>query len=134
MGAWGVGVFENDTACDYAAEITETTGTGKLESTLDRILTARESSPESPECEEALAAADIIARLNGKFGDSTAYTEEIDKWVERVNLVPSSALVEKAHRTVTRIVTGPSELHDLWSESGELELWKLSLQGLLQRL
>jgi len=134
MGAWGVGVFENDTACDYAAEIAETTSTAKLESTLDRILTAGESAPESPECEEALAAADIIARLKGSFGDRTAYTEEIDKWVERVKLVPSDALVEKARRTATRIMTGPSELHDLWSESGELESWKSSLEGVLQRL
>ncbi len=68
MGAWGVGVFENDTACDYAAEIAETTNTAKLESTLDRILTAGGSSPESPECEEALAAAEIIARLKGSLG------------------------------------------------------------------
>jgi hypothetical protein len=134
MGAWGVGVFENDTACDYAAEITETTSTAKLESTLDRILTAGGSSPDSPECEEALAAADIIARLKGRFGDRTAYTEEIDKWVERVKLAPSDTLVEKARRTITRIVTGPSELHDLWSESGELESWKSSLEGVLQRL
>jgi Domain of unknown function (DUF4259) len=129
-----VGVLENDTACDYAAEIAETTNTAKLESTLDRILTAGESSPESSECKEALAAADIIARLKGKFGDRTAYTEEIDKWVERVKLAPSDALVEKARRTVTRMVMGPSELHDLRGESGELESWKSSLEGLLQRL
>ena len=134
MGAWGVGVFENDTACDYAAEIAETTSTARLESTLDRILVVGESSPESPECEEALAAAEIVARLKGNFGDRTAYTEEIDKWVERVKLKPSDSLVEKARRTVTRIAAGTSELHDLWSESGELESWKSSLQGLLQRL
>jgi hypothetical protein len=70
----------------------------------------------------------------GEFGDRTAYTEEIDKWVERVKLAPSDALVEKARRTITRIATGPSELHDLWSESGELESWKSSLEGVLQRL
>jgi uncharacterized protein DUF4259 len=134
MGAWGVGVFEDDTACDYAAEVAGTTGTAKLESTLDRILTAGGSSPESPECEEAVAAADIIARLKGKFGDRTAYTEEIDKWVESIKLAPSDALVEKARRTIVRIVTGPSELRDLWSESGELESWKSSLEGVLQRL
>ena len=134
MGAWGTDAFDNDTACDYAGEIAGTRNLTKLEATVDRVLQAGESYLEAPEAEEALAAADIIARLNGNFGVRNAYTKTIDAWVAQANLTPGAALLEKARRAVTRIITEPSELLDLWNESDEAAKWKLSVEALRTRL
>jgi len=134
MGAWGVGTFENDTACDYAFEVAETSNLSKLESTLDHALASDKAYLEAPRAEEALAAADIIARLRGRFGARDAYTEKIDEWVGRVGLSPSDELVEKARRCVTRVMTQPSELLDLWTESDEFSSWRSSAEELLRRL
>lgn len=134
MGAWGVDTFENDTACDYALEVTKDSNFARMESTLDRTLSTGGEYLEAPDAEEVLAAAEIIARLRGQFGQRTAYTQQIDEWVGRVNLSPSGELVEKARRCVVRVMTQPSELLDLWTESDQFESWQSSVEGLLRRL
>jgi hypothetical protein len=134
MGAWGVGTFENDTACDFAGEVAKGSSLAKVEAALDRVLKAGDKYLEAPDASEALAAADIVARLSGNFGDRTPYTEELDKWVERIKIAPSSALLDKARRSIERVLAEPSELLELWQESGEFELWKQSVDGVLVRL
>lgn len=134
MGAWGAGIFDNDTACDFAAEVVASRDLSMLEGTFDRILTAGSGDVEAPDAEEALAAADIIARLKGRLRAQTAYTAEIDQWVDRLKLSPSDGLVDKARRAVDRILTEPSELLDLWRESDHFESWKRSIEDLSRRL
>jgi hypothetical protein len=134
MGAWGTDTFDNDTACDFAAEIAGTRNLAKLEATVDRVLQMGDAYLEAPDAEEGLAAADIIARLNGNFGVRNAYTETIDAWVAQFNLSPSGALVEKARRVVARVLTEPSELLELWNESDEANKWRLSVEALRTRL
>ena len=133
MGAWGIGTFENDTACDFAAKVAEEGGLVVLEQALDQVL-ASTNYLEAPDAEEGLAAADIVARLNGSPGDRTAYTAEIDAWVERSKAIPSEALIEKARRSVMRILTEPSELLALWQDSGDFGAWKGSVEEVSRRL
>jgi|SRR5579864_3703251 len=136
MGAWGAGTFENDNACDFAAEIANCSDLKKIEAAFDKVLKAGTGYLEAPDAEEALAAADIVARLQGKFGQRDAYTEEIDKWAEsnKVTLAPSADLLEKACRVLVRVMIEPSELAELWEESDEADSWKASVNELSQRL
>jgi hypothetical protein len=134
MGAWGVDVFDNDTACDYAASVAETSNLAKIEATISGVLHSGTKYLEAPDGEECLAAADIVARLRGNFGICNAYTEDIDRWVKSIKLLPSPDLLDKARRAVERVSTGPSELIDLWTQSDEFEAWKSSVDGLRQRL
>ena len=46
----------------------------------------------------AIAAAEVIARLLGNWGERNSYTETVDAWVERVRLRPSPELVERARQ------------------------------------
>jgi uncharacterized protein DUF4259 len=39
MGAWGTGIFDNDTACDWAYGLKETNDLSLIESALDKVLT-----------------------------------------------------------------------------------------------
>jgi hypothetical protein len=134
MGAWGNGTFENDTACDFAANVAEGNGLEVLEQALDRVLASETNYLEAPDAQEGLAAADIVARLNGSPGAQTGYTAEIDAWVERSKSTPSEALIEKARRSITRVLAEPSELLELWQESGDFEVWKASVEEVLRRL
>ena len=134
MGAWGKGTFENDTACDFAANVAEENGLVVLEQALDRVLASQTNYLEAPDAEEGLAAADIVARLKGSQGAQTAYTAKIDAWVERSKMPPSEALLEKARRSITRILTEPSELLELWRDSEDFEVWKSSVEEVSSRL
>jgi hypothetical protein len=134
MGAWGPGIFENDTACDFAADIAKGSDLTLLEQTLNRVLAVQGGYLEAPDAAEALAAADIIARLKANPGVQNAYTAAIDAWVERQPAAPSKELVDKARRCIARILTEPSEILELWTESNELDAWKSAVEEVSKRL
>ncbi|MBB5057560.1 hypothetical protein HDF16_002266 [Granulicella aggregans] len=134
MSAWGTAIFENDDAADYAASIAEDSDLHQLERTLDRTLAVGSGDLEAQDGSEALAAADIVARLLGNWGIVDDYTANIDMWVKTVKLTPSAILVTKARDSVKRVETEPSELLELWAESDELTAWKSSVDKLAQRL
>jgi hypothetical protein len=134
MGAWGCGTFENDTACDFADTVAGENGLVVLEQALDRVLATGTNYLEAPDAEEGLAAADIVARLNGTASAQTSYTATIDAWVERSKLTPSKALIEKAQCSITRILTEPSELFELWQQSPDFEAWRRSVEEISKRL
>ena len=134
MGAWGSGIFENDTACDFAADVAESTGPALLEKALDRVIAVGGDYLEAPDAVEALAAADIVARLRGNPGVQTSYTARVDVWIARQLSVPSEEIVGKARRCVTRILTEPSEILELWLESKNFEAWKRTVEEVAERL
>jgi Domain of unknown function (DUF4259) len=134
VGAWGVGVFANDTACDFAATVAEGADLAVLEQALDRVLACEGGDVDARLAEEGLAAADVIARLNGRPGVQTAYTAKIDVWVARTQLMPSKELVEKARRSNSRILAEPSELLELWQDAGLFDEWKHSVEEVSERL
>jgi hypothetical protein len=134
MGTWGIGVFENDTACDFAGDVAESGGPASLEKALDHVLAIQDGYLEASDAAEALAAADIIARLNGSRGEQTAYTASIDQWVDRQQSPPPQQLIDKARRCVSRILTEPSEMVELWQEAGEFDAWKRSVEAVFARL
>jgi hypothetical protein len=132
MGVWGEEVFENDEAADFAADVAETSDLSIIQRALDAVLEAGDDIDAST-ASDGLAAADIVARLRGHFGQVDAYTEKIDKWVKRTKLSPGEEIAEKARAVVDRIRTEPSESLDLWSED-DPAAWLASLEKLKKRL
>jgi hypothetical protein len=55
MGAWGVGTFENDDACDYAAEIANSSNLSRIEASLDHVLKSGAAYLEAPEAFSTMA-------------------------------------------------------------------------------
>jgi hypothetical protein len=134
MGAWGTGIFDNDTAADFGWAITEG-GVPVIQKALDKALAATEGCIDGDDAlTEALAAAEAVAKMKGRGGPQTAYTEELDNWIARSKIVPSKELVEKARRAVARVLTEPSELLDLWRDSEDFEEWKQVVDDLSKRL
>lgn len=134
MGAWGTGIFDNDTACDWAYTLEESDDLSVVEESLEKVISAGSEYLEAPDAEEALAAAEVIARLQGNCGDRNAYTETIDKWVSGRELKVSPELARKALSAIERVLTEPSEILELWNESEELDAWKASVSNLSSRI
>lgn len=134
MGAWANDALGNDDACDWAYGLDECDDLSLVEETLNKALSEGAEYLESPDACEALAAIEVIARLQGNWGEKNAYSEPIDAWVEKTKLVPSKALAEKAHKVIERILADESELKELWQESEEFDAWYASVKNLAGRV
>jgi len=134
MGTQSTDSFGNDIACDWTYDLEEKDGLDFTEMTLQKVLDVGAGYLEAPIAQEAVAAAEVIARLKGNYGVRDSYTVTVDKWVENHPLEPTAALVEKATKAIQRILLEPSELMELWQESDELENWKTSLEDLKLRV
>jgi hypothetical protein len=134
MGTWGAGTLDNDTAVDWMYGLGEVSDLSLIEGTLDRALAVSGEYLEAPDAEEALAAAEAVARMLGNFGVRNDYTQTMDDWVAYMNRLPPQELVTKAQRIVARIQQPPSELLELWSKSDKSEAWSRSLDDLARRL
>ena len=134
MGAWSADSFGNDDACDWAFELEASADLSIVETALDRVLKAGGGYLEAPEASQAIAAAEALARLQGNWGKRDSYSEAVDRWVEKVKLTPARSVIIKAHQVLERVLAEPSELLELWQESGEFEIWQASVQDLRERV
>ncbi len=134
MGAWDTDPFGNDTACDWIYTLEQSEGLELIEETLEKVVSLEDEYLESPDAEEALAAADAIARLKGHAYVKNSYTETLDEWVARQETEVPQDLVDLALQAIDRILTEPSELLELWEESEQFEAWKKQLDDLKGRL
>lgn len=134
MGAWGTGLFDNDTACDWAYGLEEQSDLGMIERTLDTVLAAAGEYLDASDAEEALAAIEAIARLQGHWGVRNSYTANVDAWVEKTKLQPPPALARKAHAAIDRILGEDSEILELWDDSELLDEWKQEVDALRLRV
>lgn len=134
MGAWGTGSFDNDTAGDWALGLKEARDLQYVQETLQR---AREigadTEVDASLAAEAIAAAEVVARLLGHWGERTAYSAPVDEWVQSHPVQPPDTLVEMAAEALHRVRTAPSELRELWEDS-DFEEWDAAVQDLVDRL
>lgn len=132
MGTWSHEPFGNDTAADWAYELAESHGFNCLEAAFDAVLAAEAEGPEADVGEEAVAAAEVLAKLLGQGSQSDAYTERADAWVAATALKPSAELRHKAYTALERVLSDASELWELWQESQDGEAWRASVRQLQQ--
>lgn len=63
MGAWDIDAFGNDAACDWAYELEKAKDLSLIDSTLSKVIRTGNGYLESPDSCQALAAAEVLARL-----------------------------------------------------------------------
>jgi hypothetical protein len=131
MGAWGFDSFENDDALDWVATLTESHDFSEIDTVFEAILENDNDYLEAPDCSVALAAAEVVAALNGK--GSKSLPEEIIEWIKN-KPKPSSGLIKNAQLVIDKIQT-ESELLELWKENEDVfPKWLDSLKDLKTRL
>jgi hypothetical protein len=133
MGAWGVLAFDNDDAGDWAYGLEEVDDLSLVESAMEVVEGAGDYL-ESPDAANALAACEVIARLQGQPGYTNAYTETVDNWVAAHQVKPSAKLVARAGAVIDRILGNSSELAELWRESDDGDAWVAAVEELRSRV
>jgi hypothetical protein len=133
MGAWGVDAFDNDSANDWAYGLNDVDDLSLIESAIDDIVEDEEDYLDADLATDALAACEVLARLLGNAGKHNAFTEKVNAWVAAHPLKPPATLIRRAHKAIDRIAGDESELHELWSESGDAA-WLASVNDLRSRL
>lgn len=135
MGTWGVGSFGNDTACDWSYGLQKVQDLSYVDFTLQRVLEfGSGAAVPIDDAQSAIAAAEIIARLKGRWGEEDPYSEIADKWVRSHPIAPPPALIAKAVAALERILAPPSELLEEWDEAGEAGAWSESIVELKHRV
>lgn len=131
MGAWGTGPFQNDAAGDFALTVADG-GLPVIEDAFDHVLEAGGEYLEAPSAEEAIAAAAIVARL--KDGVPLAEENDIEAWIAREQPLVSDTLIAKGRDALSRVMTEPSELLELWQETDDFPAFQACINALLRRL
>src|SRR5690554_758006 len=80
MGAWGIGNFENDDAVDWSYDIADSKGVKVLTAPLRNVVSEADYL-EAPDCCQALASAEIIAKTLSQ--DTSDLPEEIQNWLKQ---------------------------------------------------
>ena len=131
MGAWGHNTFDNDDASDWVYELEESSDLTAITDALNAVTDDAEDYIEAPECSNALAAAEVVAALNGN--PSPDLPDTVREWIAG-KLAPESSLNAKAHRAVDVVLTD-SELKELWEENAEdYPKWVACLNGIKARI
>jgi hypothetical protein len=135
MGAWDAGSFQNDTALDWAGNLSEKGDVAAIRVALVRVLEERHSEPylEVRVACEGLAAAEIIAFWLGH--PDQHFPHCLREWADRHSDSLSPDLVALARQAVCTIKTN-SELKDLWEEGNGIVApkWYAAIADLERRL
>ena len=134
MGAWGTGTFDNDTAGDWAYGLEEVDDLSLVTHTIDAVLSVGSEYLDADQGSEALAACEVVARLQGRWGPRNSYTEAVDEWVAAHDMTPSEELIDKACKAIDRVLAEPSELLELWDEGGTNDEWHAAVEDLRSRV
>ena len=92
MGTWSAEPFGNDTAADWAYGLEETSDFSLIQETLNAVV-QEDDYLDADFAQEAVAAAETLAKLLGRGSQVDAYTESVDEWVQSVSLKPDAELL-----------------------------------------
>ena len=133
MGAWAEDTFGNDTACDWIGTFLDDPGLSTVKLAIDAVLKANNYLDSDVAC-DCLAACEVIARLQGKWGLRNAYSEDLDRWIEANPIDVPEELKAAADSAIERILGANSELPELWDEGGRNEEWHTAVDDLRARI
>jgi hypothetical protein len=117
VGTWGPGVFENDETMDFLWEVEEG-GIEALRDAFDQVIDAAGRAESWAESTAVAAAAIVAAAYDGREDllpeEAVAVMPTL-----RPAIVDDPGLRDRARRAVHGVLTGDSELLELWRASGE---------------
>lgn len=133
MGAWSEETFGNDRACDWVGEFLSDPSLVAVREAVE-LVCDNDDYLESDEAQDCLAACEVIARLQGKWGVRDSYSEDLDQWIEDNPTAVPEELKDLASAAIDRILGPESELQQLWDEGDGYEAWHAAVEGLRERV
>jgi hypothetical protein len=138
MGTWGVGPFENDIAADWSWEFESADLAAGLQLITEALTVAAQADDagcylDAADGSIAIAAAAMVAVINGQPIDASGFGEDALQWITRVHPNSDASLSGLARQAVSRVIGPTSELSELWSIE-HLPLWQSAMAELLGKL
>jgi hypothetical protein len=137
MGTWGTGAFDNDDAADWSWGFENADQAAGLRLITEALSAAAQLDGAAyldvSDGACAVAAAEVVASINGQPIDESAYNETVRQWITRTRPGTDAALTVLARQALDQVASQNSELSQLWSESGSGE-WHSALAALQARL
>jgi len=131
MGAWGPGPFQNDDASDWVWDLeSDDDGSVVIEALSIIVDTPIDDLPEATECNNALAAAEVVASARGPR--SPGLPDEAIVWISAHASRIDRSWLTLASGAVERVMLY-SELKDLWDETSD-DTWHAGVADLVARL
>jgi tetratricopeptide (TPR) repeat protein len=132
LGSWDVSVFGNDESRAWLAELI---GASNCEPIFRALVNAakigKDEYLQAPDCERALAAAELVACARGKA--SGEVPPNLKAWLAEQRFVAGAQIVDMAIQVIERIVTN-SELKELWDDTDSKQEWLDCVESLRGRL
>jgi len=135
MGAWGPGIFDDDTAYDYIEEIEN------AENPKDVFIKAFETAMDTDyleydDCHAVTVSASYIdSIINGTKPRVDAADENFYPFIEKHKMLDVMHLKANAVKALEIVMSDNSELNELWSDNAELyPKWRGNIQDLIDRL
>ena len=133
MGAWSEDTFGNDTACDWIGDFLNAPGLSRVREAINSVLSCDEYLDSDEAC-DCLAACEVIARQQGKWGVQNTYSDALDRWIRDHPLAIPQELKIAADSAIGRILAPNSELSELWNEEGRNDEWHRAINDLRVRV
>lgn len=128
--SWGPGIYDNDDVMDWIYDLAEEGGFAELMEALDIVIKTNNHDIEIADCRIALAAADLVAALNGDINPNLP--DEAEDWVAMMTKTAES-IRPKAEEAVSKILDS-SPLKDDWISTDDYHLWENAVKELVKRL
>ena len=125
-----MGNFDNDTALNWVSDFVDSPKPGMVDEAL-RGMGDKKKQQDTTANEKALAAAEVVAAMNGKPSDEIP--AELEDMLKNFTIKPNRELLTLARQSTLAVKT-QSELRELWIETGDLEIWLEHIDDLLERL
>ena len=131
MGAWGTGLFEDDTSLDLIADVIETDAVSFVKTVISKI---NPEYLEYEQCQEVIVSGVIIdSILNETKYDISE--EEFYEWISNQEAEELEPLNESIAKVLKLVISEKSELNELWSENEEdYPSWRKNIEDLIHRL
>lgn len=132
MSAWGTGSFDNDDSGDWVLELSDSTSTSFLKTSIDAVLTSNVYI-EAPEGSRLLCACEVIAAKKDNFLKNLP--REVKQWMSTSSGLNTAELIPGALHALELVLSERSELNQLWMESeSDFEVWRKTVLNLVHRL
>jgi hypothetical protein len=141
----GTGHLENDTAGDWAVELSASKDLSSIRRAIAQVIETGDEFLDADVACEGLAACEVIGRLKGRHGSPNVRSALqnylsgisepfVDDWVASHPLTVPDELVQLGLAAIDRIVRSPSELPELWKESNHFVEWQQAVADLRIRM
>ena len=129
MGAWGMGVFDDDTSCEIMEDAIDE-GTS-IEALIRKALSSSKADYiEYTECHEIIVAAAMTnALVNGVVYEGV---DDLSTWLAKQNKEQAAPHKANLALALKKVLAEGSELNELWSENeDDYPTWRGSIESII---